>query len=198
MIAAGRPPLDLCSAELDAYFAGCYEAADFLLMLYDSARMPFSDRVPRESFVSFMLQAIPNFPVTGTFESYLFILRSIFGANTDVLFDVPAAGKLSMLVNAAASLEFDLVVREFVDGAYVFYNLETQDEEQIEARGIAGIDSQAQLEALLAEIIPAGIWPDITLGFFELFNFVADDGVDSLDNVVDHLDNQIIFFEIGA
>lgn len=198
MEAAAERAFDLCSLALDAYFEGCYEASDFLLALYDQGRMPFSDRVPRDSFVAFIQQHIPNAQFTGTFEAYIFIIRSIFGGLSDILFDVPAPGKLEILVNAADVIEFDWQGREFNAGAFNFFDMVTSDGETFQFRGIAGIDSQAELSQLLAELIPGGITPDITLTFFLLSYFVAEDGDGNLDSIIDHLGNQVVFFELGA
>jgi hypothetical protein len=96
-----------------------------------------------------------------------------------------------MLVNAAASVEFNLVVREFVSGAYVESSLLDSDGNFITASGISGIDSEYELQTLLAELIPAGIFPSITLAFFALYNFVDSSG----NSIEDHLGNQIIFIE---
>src|SRR5687768_6980026 len=83
--AAGAPAFDVCGSALDEYFANAEQAEDFLLMLYDAKRMPFTDRVPRDSFVRFIREALVRFPNAGTFESYLFILRAIFGDQSEVL-----------------------------------------------------------------------------------------------------------------
>lgn len=195
MIAAGDPAFEFTLAELDEYFQNCYDVEPFLLMLYDSGRMPFSDRVPRDSFVSFIRQAIPNAQVTGTFENYIFILKSIFGQLSDVLFDVPAPGKLEMIVSASDLLEFDFEGRDRSGGTLETFTIDTSDGEQLQFRGIAGIDSEAELTQLLSELIPAGIFPDITLSFFLLSYFGADDGAGTIDSVIDHADNQIVFFE---
>ena len=88
---AGRSPFDACTVSKDDFFQDGYTSADFLLMLYDAGRMPFSARVPRDAFVRFIRQAIPNFNFTGTFESYLFILNSIFGEAVEVLFNLVKA-----------------------------------------------------------------------------------------------------------
>ncbi len=192
---AGSRPFDICGASLDQFYAGGYDAADFLLMLYDAGRMPFADRVARDSFVSFIAQAIPNFPVTGTFEAYIFILKAIFGDETLVEFDVPAAGKLEMIVNAEAALDFDFQGREYTSDGYLTFELVTMDGYALAFTGISGIDSEAELTQLLGEIIPAGIWPDITLTFFTLSEFISEDGSDNLYSMLDHLGNQLVFFE---
>ena len=102
--AAGVAAFDACSVELDSFFENCYEAADFLLMLYDAGRMPFSQRVGRDDFVTFLNKAMPNFPVTGTFESYILLLSAIFGEQSFIDFDVTDPGKVSILVNASERL----------------------------------------------------------------------------------------------
>lgn len=192
---AGSPPFDSCSLALDEFFAGGYEATDFLLAQYDAGRMPFSDRVPRETFVAFFKEALLNFETIGSFESYLFIVKAIFGAQSDILFSIPTvAGQISMLVSASSSLEFDFQAREFVDGGADFSDMTTMDGDGIQFRGVSGIDSEAKLKALLSEIIPGGLSPHITLGFFTLSSFASS--ADEL--IIDHLGNQIVFFETGA
>lgn len=199
MEAAAAPAFEVCGVALDAFLAGGYSASDFLLMLYDEGRMPFSDRVPRDSFLAFIKQAIPNFPVTGTFESYIFILQAIFGAGSGVLFELSDPGKLAILVNAASSIDFEAIAREFSDGQYEIFDLITDDGDQILFGGISGIDSEAELSQLLAELIPAGIVADITLDFFALYSFAAEYIADGeLFDIVDHLGNSIVFFEEGG
>lgn len=199
MRAAAERAFDICSDELDDYFDGAFEAADFLLMLYDSGRMPFSERVPRDSFVAFIKQAIPNAQFTGTFESYLFILESIFGTGTEVQFAVPAAGKLSLTVDVADTILYDMIGREFGAGGFSNFSLITKDGDQIALSGLSGIDSQAELAQLLAELIPGGISPTITLTFFQLSRIVVDyDGAGSLFSLIDYLGNEIVFYEPGA
>lgn len=195
---AGAEAFDRTELAVDQFLNGAFESGDFLLMLYDSGRMPFSARVPRTSFLAFLKQFLPNAPFTGTFESYLFILKAIFGDRTEVLFDVPAPGKLEMVVNVEASLEFDFEGREFVAGAFQTFTILTDDGEQLQFRGLAGIDSEPELQQLLSELIPVGIYPDITLTVFTVSFFVAEDEDGNLDSVVDQAGNQIIFFELGA
>lgn len=189
--AAGELAFDVTNAALDEFYARGYDASPFLLMLYDERRMPFADRVPRDSFVSFIKEALARFPFTGTFESYIFILQAIFGEGSGVLFNIPAAGKLEIAVNAAASLEFGFQAARLDGGSIVFDDVVDHVENGIVFGGISGIDSEFELQMLLAEIIPAGIFPQITLAFFALFNFVDDSGA----GIVDHLGNQLVFIE---
>ncbi len=192
---AAAPAFNQTEHSLDDFYNGCYTSAPWLLALYDEGRMPFSERVPRDSFVTFFKQALTYFPSTGTFEAYLFILEAIFGEGTDIIFDVPAAGKLEILVNAASALSFEFQGREFNGDGYNLFEVVTSDGETIEFRGISGIDSEAELIQLLSELIPVGIFTDIALTFFTVSFFSAEitPGVEVL--MIDHLGNQIIFFE---
>lgn len=191
MEAAAKPAFDACSLGLDQFYDDGYDASPFLLMLYDEGRMPFVDRVPRDSFVEFIREALGRFPFTGTFESYIFILNAIFGEGSGVLFEVPDPGKIEILVNASATIEFELVAKEIVDGEVVLSSMVDHIGNMITARGISGIDSEYELSLLLSELIPAGIYPAVTLAFFALYSFVDHDD----NSIVDHLNNQIVFIE---
>lgn len=200
---AGREAFDSCTIAKDQFFAGAYTAGDFMLMLYDAGRMPFVARVPRDTFVSFIRQAIPNSRFMGTFESYLFILRSIFGANVGVQFTVPDPGQLEVEVNAAgfssrdvpsAYVDFDWVAKR-IEGSSVFIDeLVTSDGEQMILSAITGIETEGQLQALFAELIPAGILTTITLTFFTISQWITD-GLDQDYTIVASNGDEIVFYE---
>ncbi len=188
--AAGTPALELTSGALDSFYSQGFDCNPFLLMLYDEGRMPFSDRIPRESFVDFIKEALINFNSTGTFDAYIFILKKVFGEASTILFEVPGNGKLSILINASTELEFDAIVHEYEAGEF---SLTTSDDDGIVFRGISGIDSEYRLKLLLSELIPTGVFTEFTLSFFALFDFYDDAG----DGMTDYLGNQIVFFETG-
>jgi hypothetical protein len=189
---AASPAFDQCSASLDDFFANGYGAAPFLLMLYDEGRMPFADRIPRDAFVSFFTEALSRFPFTGTFETYLFILQSLFGSGTTVLFTIPAPGKITIAINAADRIQFQFIATEFDGSQFVDTQMVDQDGSDLIFSGISGISSQYQLQQLLSELIPAGIFPSVSLTFFAIFDFIADDGSTMLDKD----GNQIIFIQV--
>lgn len=191
------PVFDQTDLALNDFYEGAYESSPFLLMLYDEGRMPFSDRIPRDAFVDFIKEALRNFPVTGTYESYLFVLRSIFGADAEIFFDVPAAGKLTISINASTNTEYDFIAREFVDGEYVFHEMIDYDLNTLTFRGIAGIESEYELSLLFSEIMPAGIFPTIQLTFISRYDFIGEDG-DGIYDVITDIGDQIIFYEIGG
>lgn len=183
------------SLALDDMLAGAYNSSPFLLMLYDEGRMPYSARINREAFVAFIKEALSRFPVIGTFESYIFILKAVFGDLSEILFEVPVAGKLAIEVNAVSGLEFDFLGREYVDGAYEYFDIVTMgDEDTLTFRGLSGIDTEYELALLFSEMMPGGIVPDITLNIVDRSFFIGDD-TDGEYFVIDDADDQIIFIE---
>jgi hypothetical protein len=196
--AAGEPAFEVTRVSLHEFFQGCYDTDAFLLMLYDSGRMPFSNRVPREAFVNFIRQAIPDFPATGTFEVYIFMIKALFGDSASILFTVPAAGKLEIEVNApGSSLEFDWFAKDIVGGDTILTQMVTHDSEEFLFNGISGIETEAQLQILLGELEPIGIYTTLSLTFFQLFQFVANyDGTGiPLYTMLDSFGNEIVFYE---
>ncbi len=198
MRAAAESVLDMTSVSLDEFYADGYDAAPFLLILYDDKRMPFSERIPRAAFVDFVREALKRFPVTGIFESYLFVLRSVFGPDTEVFFDVPAPGKLHIDVGALSNSEFEFVAREFVDGEYVFSDVVDSDYNTLIFRGLPGIDNDYDLQLLFSEIMPCGITPDIALEFISRSFWIAEEPGDMFFDMIDSSINSIIFYEVGG
>lgn len=190
--------MDLTGNALDQYFNQAFESAEFLLMLYDEGRMPFSDRIPREAFISFLLEAMANANFIGSHESYIFLITRIFGAGSEVFFDPDHdPGVLKLTASATNTYNYDFIAREFIDGAFVESNIVTDIGEQLEFAGFPGIESEAELKLLLSEFVPAGIYPDITLIIFSVSLFLVED-VDGESTIVDDLNNDIIFFELGG
>jgi hypothetical protein len=196
MISAGEPVFDLTNLALDEFYANGFDCAPFLLKLYDDKRMPFSNRIPRAAFVEFIREALRNFPVTGTFESYIFVLKSIFGPDTGIFFDVPAGGKLEIDIEAVANTEFDFIGRVFSEGEYEFFNVVDYDGSILTFRGVPGISSEYELNLLFSEIMPGGIVPTILLEFITRYDWISEEAGE-FSEMTDHLDNQIIFYEVG-
>ncbi len=198
MRACAESVFDLTNVSLDEFYTDGFDAAPFLLMLYDEKRMPFSNRIPRAAFVDFVREALKRFPVTGIFESYLFVLRSVFGADTDIFFDIPDPGKLSINVGALSNSEFEFVAREFIDGAYVFYDMVDSDLNILIFRGLPGIDNEYDLNLLFSEIMPCGISPNISLQFISRSFWIAEEPGDMFFDMRDSFNNSIIFYEVGG
>ena len=191
------PIMDIISLARDQFSDDALEAESFLLMLYDEGRMPFSDRIPRAAFISFLKECIANASFIGTFESYIFLIKSIFGEESSVFFEQVTPGVLTMTASSSNSVSFDFVARETSGGAYEFFEIITHAGENIEFAGFPGIESEAELGRLIAEFVPAGIFADITLVLFSTSLFLVETG-DGDFTIVDDQNNDIIFFELGG
>lgn len=196
--AAGLPAFQATSDSLDEMYDGAFDAAPFLLMLYDEDRIPFSQRVNRNAFVDFIRQTLKLFPFIGSFDTYLFILSAIFGEQSEIFFEVPAPGKLSISVNATSTLEFEFIGREPNGlGGYTLFNVSDSLGNDLIFRGVSGIETEYDLELLFSEIMPVGIVPDIALTFFTYYSFVADEG-GTLYEMITSVGDEIIFYEVGG
>ena len=193
--ASASPAFDQISIALDEMFAEGANSSPFILMLYDEKRAPFYDRVKRIAFVEFYKEILKRFPFVGTFDTYLFVLAAIFGSEDDIRFDVPSAGVLNVDVSSGANLEFDFLARDNLGNVF---EMITSAGDKIQFRGISGIETAYELELLFSEMMPCGISPHVTLSYYSKYTFVADDGVGNLNDVIDHLGNNIIFTEAGA
>lgn len=192
----GQGPMDATGQALDSFFDEAFDCAAFLLMLYDEGRVPFSDRVPREAFVQFLIECIANANFIGTYESYIFLINAIFGANSGVFFEVTAAGVLTMTVSATNTVESGFQTRELIDDQYVTSDIITNLGEELVFTGFPGINSEAELKQLLSEFVPAGIFQDIAMVIFSTSLFLVEDGGEA--TIVDDQANDIIFFQLGG
>jgi hypothetical protein len=126
------------------------------------------------------------------------MIKALFGESATILFTVPAEGKLTIEVNApGSSLEFDWVAKEIVGGVTNLTQLATRDGDLFLFNGISGIETEAQLQILLAELMPVGVYTTLALTFFQLFQFVANyDGTGvPLYTILDSFGNEIVFYE---
>ena len=163
MVGAGLPVTSALSLQKDLFFDGAYEAAPLGDLIYDTNRAPLARAMPRDIFRMSFKQIFDAFVEAGSFESYLTVFRKIFGDDVEVVFTVPGPGKLNIDI-AASGLEISrFVVRRVENNAYVFEPLVTQDGDQIVFQTVQGFQSQYELEQMLFELVPAGIYTNISL-----------------------------------
>ncbi len=182
---------------LDQFYVDGYNSSDFLLMLYDEQRMPFYRTIARDAFIPFIKEALIRFQFTGSFDTYLFLLKSLFGDDSDITFSVAAPGKLDIAIDAYSELTFDFIVREITESGYAEYTLATSELDDIVIRGIAGIQNEYELGLLFSEIMPAGITPTISLDFLSKYFWISEEDSVFYD-MIDDVGDQIIFIELGG
>jgi Ca2+-binding RTX toxin-like protein len=163
MVEAGKAIIDLISLQKSALFEGCYDAMPLGDVLFDSGRTPLSNAIPRNIFRESFNQIFTSFAVAGSFESYLDVFRKIFGDTVDVTFTVPDSGELNIDIIADGLQISNFVARSIVDNAYVFDTIVDDVGDNIVFRTVKGFESQYELEQMLKEMVPAGIYTEITL-----------------------------------
>lgn len=161
--ASGEPILSLLSSQKDTFLEECYGCFVLGELLYDNGYAPLSNAIPRNIFRESFEALFDSFVRAGTFESYLTVFRQIFGNDVEVTFAVPAAGKLQIDIVATGVDLSPFVARHIEDNAYVFDNIVDDEGDQIVFQTIKGFESQYELEQMLFEMVPDGIYTEITL-----------------------------------
>lgn len=160
---SGRTVLELLSAQKTEFYNECYGCFVLGELLYDNDYAPLSNAIPREIFRESFATLFESFLQAGSFESYLTVFKNIFGDNVEVTFTVPAPGKLNIDIVATGLQTYGLTVREIIDDAYDYFTLVDDVGDRIVLQAVKGFESQYELEQMLFEMVPAGIYTEITL-----------------------------------
>lgn len=149
----------------DLFFEDAYNCQDLGALLYDNDFAPLSNAIQRDIFKSSFQTIFDQFLEAGSAESYLTIFRKIFGDDADVTFTVPAPGKLQIAIEAEGIEESNFGLRRIVDNQYVVDELVDREMpgNNIVFQTIKGFTSQYELEQMLFEMVPAGIYTEISL-----------------------------------
>lgn len=164
MFEFGRTALENASVQKDLFFEGAFDAAPLGDAIFDSDRSPLTNAIVRSIFRDSFNTIFEAFVVAGSFESYLTVFRKIFGETVEVTFTVPAPGKLNILVESDGFEISRFITRYIEDNEYFFDNTITQDAvDNIVFQTVKGFQTEYELELMLREMVPAGIFTDIDL-----------------------------------
>lgn len=161
--ACGQPISDLLSAEKDAFYSDAYACMVLGELLYDNNYAPLSNAIARDIFRDSFSAIFEAFLTVGSFEAYLLVFRKIFGDDVEVTFGVPAPGKLTIDIVAAGVALSDFIARSIEDDEYVIDEVVDDDDDNIAFQTIKGFESQYELEQMLFEMVPDGIYTEISL-----------------------------------
>lgn len=162
-VESGKQVMDLQSAQKDAFFSDAYNCQELGQILYDSGRAPLANAIPEQIFRETFAEVFNSFQMAGSFESYLSIFRKIFGEQVDVTFTIADYGHLQIDIESSGNENFPAIVRQIESNEYVLYNLIDDEDDNIVFTGVKGFESQYDLEQMLKEFVPAGIFSEITL-----------------------------------
>jgi len=160
---AGKPAFDAIDTQQAAFLSGAFSTAPLGELIFDSGRSPLANAINRDIFRLSFKEIFDSFVYAGAAESYLTVFRKIFGNDVEVTFTVPAPGKLTIDIVAEGVELTNFVGRYIEDNQYLFDEMITQDGDNIAFQTIKGFESQYELEQMLFEMVPAGIFTDINL-----------------------------------
>lgn len=164
MEACASPIHDDIETQLDDFFEDAYNSMPLGDVLYESDRSPLANAIDQEIFRQSFPEIFTAFTVAGTFESYITVFQKIFGENVEIDFTVPAPGKLTIDILADEVELSDWISRVIVDNTFVYNEMITQDGlDTIAFQSIKGFKTQYELEQMLFEMVPAGIFTEISL-----------------------------------
>lgn len=163
--AAAVPILTILSGEKDQFYDQAYEVQDLGGVIFDSKLAPLTNAIPRDVFRLAFKEIFDAFIKVGTFEAYITVFKKIFGDSVSIVFTVPGPGKLGIVIGASELELSEFITRYIEMNAYVFDEVITHDGDQIVFQTVMGLSSQYELEQMLFEMVPAGIFTDITLNF---------------------------------
>lgn len=169
-IAAGSSILTALSMGLDDFFAGAYTAGPLGDLLQSLKTSPLATAVANDIYRASFNAMYAAFQSPGTFESYLTVFNDVFGSDVVVNFTVPGPGELNIGIVAQDLLEDDFVARhiafeEYVYDNVIWYDTSTSDGGDILFQSVKGFKTQYELEQMLFEMVPDGIFTTITLTF---------------------------------
>jgi len=163
MDACAAEPADSIEMQLDDFFEGAYTSFPLGDVIYDTGRSPLSNAINRDIFRSSFPEIFESFVMAGNFDSYLAVFNKIFGEEVEVDFTIPDPGKLNIDILADEVELSNFISRTIENNEYNYDEMVTQDDDQIVFQSIKGFKSQYELEQMLFEMVPAGIFTTITL-----------------------------------
>lgn len=158
-----KPLLDVLNNEKQLFLDDVYNAAPLGDVLYNSKRAPLANAIAQSIFRLAFKEIFEAFKVAGTFPSYITVFKKIFGDSVEIDFSVPAPGKLNIDI-IASGVEFsDFVARYIENNSYLFDEVIDDEGDNIVFQTVKGFTSQYELEQMLFELVPNGIYTTITL-----------------------------------
>lgn len=155
--------LDQLSAAKNDLLDGAYQAAPLGDVMFEDLRSPLANAIDQTIFRSAFKEIFDAFVKVGTFEAYLTVFEKIFGSEVEVVFTVPGPGKLNIDITGAGIEVSTFVSRYIEDEAYIFDEMIDDEGDFIGFQTIKGFQTQYELEKMLFEMVPGGIYTVISL-----------------------------------
>lgn len=161
--AIAEPLLTVIGSDLDTMLADADESGPFGDMIWESQRSPLASAIRKEIFRVGFKQIFESYVSVGTFEAYITVWKKIFGDSVDITFTVPGPGELDIEIETDIVELHDLVARRIESNIYLFDDLVDYNGDNILVQTIKGFQTQYELEQMLFEMIPVGVYTTISL-----------------------------------
>lgn len=156
---AAREVLQKLAADLRAWYDGAYTGEGLGALLYDNNLTEIAGKISRQVFIDNYGAILAQWEYPGTFESYLYVLRSVFGPDVQV--------KFTRLAPAALGIE----VTAYRNKTYRWLAQVEAGTRKIKAENGAALCfvlpvtvlSAGQVMAVLETLVPAGFYVELNL-----------------------------------
>lgn len=160
---SGKAICEQLSDQKDQFEEGAYNCSPLGDLIFETKRSPLSNAIKKEIFRDAFSEIFSAFVNVGTFEAYIIVFKKIFGDDVDVQFTVPDPGQLNIDINASGIELSDFVSRYIEDNSYLFDEIIDDEGDNLAFQTIKGFETQYELEQMLFEMVPAGIFTQISL-----------------------------------
>lgn len=160
---SGRPILEEISLAQDDFFDDCYSCFKLGELIFDNELSPLANAITREIFRETFFELYQSFVNAGSFYSYLDVFSQIFGVTVDIQFAVPNPGHLQIDIEAGTVELAGFLARYIQDNEYLYDQVVDHEGDRIVFQSIKGFETQYELEQMLKEMVPAGIFCEISL-----------------------------------
>lgn len=146
------------NADLDTFFNQAY--ASYLLgdILWDNKLDPIAPVLSREVYRT-SFNAIHNlFTKPATFEFFLDVFRSMWGADVDVIFTIIKPGQLKIEIFGSTPEYNEIMYREIVGSSYVYDDIITDEGDSLTAQESSGPQTIEELLMIMSELGANGIY----------------------------------------
>lgn len=148
---------------LDDMFLNCFDAQGLGQAIWQKDASPLINAIDEGIFREGFNEIFTAFIVGGSFYNYIYVFKKIFSDSVQITFTISAPGKLIIDIIASEIELFDYLMRYIQDGKYKFDELVDYDGDNIVGQMVKGFQSEYELKQMLFELVPNGVFTNISL-----------------------------------
>ncbi len=157
------PMTELVENMRSEFFEGAYTSYGLGEALFNIGADPMARSTSKDTYLESYPAFHELFKKPGTFDFFLGVFQSIWGADVVVEFSVPTAGHLLINIEALESRQDNFVARSIVDNAYVYDNMVDELGNNLMFQAVTGVKTQQEVDTMMTELAVQGIFTETTL-----------------------------------